>query len=63
MKTFFLLSKQYIYTCKMNISLPNINDFKNIVNSHKNIEKYQAKTLVQFERKWHQFVSALGEEG
>jgi len=47
----------------MNISLPNINVFKNIVNSHKNIEKYQAKTLVQFERKWHQFASALEEEG
>jgi len=47
----------------MNISLPNINVFKNIVNSHKNIEKYQAKTLVQFERKWHQFVSALGGRG
>ena len=47
----------------MNISLPNINVFKYIVKSHKNIEKYQAKTLVQFERKWHQFVSALGEEG
>ena len=47
----------------MNISLPNINVFKKIVNSHKNIEKYQAKTLVQFERKWHQFASALGEEG
>jgi len=48
----------------MNISLPNINVFKNIVNSHKNIEKkYQAKTLVQFERKWHQFASALAEEG
>ena len=47
----------------MNISLLNINVFKNIVKSHKNIEKYQAKTLVQFERKWAQFAAALGEEG
>ena len=39
----------------MNISLPNINVFKNIVKEHINIENYQAKTsctLVQFERKW-----------
>ena len=49
------------FSCKMNTSLPNINVFKNIVKSHKNIEKYQAKTLVQFERKWHQFASAWGK--
>ena len=39
-----ILSKQYIYSCKMNISLPNINVFKNIVKEHMNIEMYQAKT-------------------
>jgi len=65
LNTILLLSKQYIYSCKMNISLPNINVFKNIVKGHMNIEKNiklrQAKTLVQFERIlknktiWHYF--------
>ena len=38
---------------------------KDIVKSHMNIEKYQAKTsctLVEFERKWRQFAAALEEE-
>ena len=55
LNTILSLSKQYIYSCKMNISLPNINVFKNIVKEHTNIEEYQAKTsctLVRFERKW-----------
>ena len=66
LNTIYLLSKQYIYSCKINISLPNINVFKNIVKEHTNIEEYQANTsctLVQFERKWHQFAAALEEEG
>jgi len=42
----------------MNISLPNINVFKDIAWYFS-----LAKTLVQFERKWHQFASALEEEG
>ena len=57
LNTIILLSKQHIYSCKMNISLPNINVFKNIVKEHS--WKYQAKTsctLVQFERKWRQFI-------
>ena len=66
LNTIILLSIQYIYSCKMNISLPNINVFKNIVKEHMNIEKYQSKTsctLVQFERKRRQFAAALEEEG
>ena len=66
LNTILLLTKQYIYSCKMNISLPYINVFKNIVKEHMNIEKYQAKTsctLVQFERKWRQFGAVLEEEG
>ena len=66
LNTILLLSKQYIYICKVNNSLPNINVFKNIVKEHMNIEMYQAKTsctLVQFERKWRQFAAALEEEG
>ena len=42
LNTILLLSKQYSYSCKMNISLPNINVFKNIVKAYMNIEKYQA---------------------
>ena len=66
LNTILLPTKQYIYSCKMNINLPNINVFKNIVKEHINIEKYQAKTsctLVKFERKWRQFAAALEEEG
>jgi len=62
LNTILLLSKQYICSCNINISLPNINVFKSIVKAHTNIENYRAKaicTLVQFESKWRQFAAAL----
>jgi len=55
LNTILLLTKQYMYSCKMNI----------IVKEYMNTEKYRAKTsctLVQFERKWRQFAAALEEE-
>ena len=53
LNTILLPTKQYIYSCKMNISLPNINVFKNIVKSHINIEKYPSIAVHLFSLKLH----------
>jgi len=39
LNTIILLSKQYIYSCKMNIRLLNIYVFKNILKAQMHIEK------------------------